>query len=110
MFKPKFYLALLCVSTLDFVACSDDDDAPVAAPDDSVPVAEQVTLSYEENPRAYALKFHDYIGGEPNVKRLDADTVRKSMKVCFTTFRFQNSVRVTPLTFGKTSIVRLTSV
>ena len=78
MFKPKFYLALFCASTLAFVACSDDDDAPASTPtpDDSVPVAEQVTLNYEENPRAYALKFHDYIGGEPNVKRLDTDTVR----------------------------------
>lgn len=76
MFKSKFYLALFCASTLAFVACSDDEDAPAKTPDDSVPVAEQVELNYEENPRAFALKFHDYIGGEPNVKRLDADTVR----------------------------------
>ena len=78
MFKSKFYLALLmCASTFAFAACSDDDDVAITpVSDDTPPADEQVELNYTENPRAFALKFHDYIGGEPNVKRLDDDTVR----------------------------------
>ena len=68
----------MCASAVAFASCSDDDEAPAPSPsaDDSIPNAEDVQLNYEENPRAFALKFHDYIGGGENVKRLDPDTVR----------------------------------
>ena len=77
MLKKYFYFSMLvCASTLGFVSCSDDDNEVPATPDEIVPGDEQVETSYTENPRAFALKFHDYIGGGENVKRLDPDTVR----------------------------------
>lgn len=77
MLKKYFYFTMLmCASTFAFASCSDDDDDAPVTPNDAPPADQQVETSFTENPRAFALKFHDYIGGGENVKRLDPDTVR----------------------------------
>ena len=75
--KKNFYFALLALaSALAMMGCSDDNETPVVT-DDTPPADEVVETTYKTNPRAFALKFHDYIGdGSENIKRLDKDTVR----------------------------------
>lgn len=58
------------------MGCSDDDETP-AIVDNTPPSDEIVETTYTANPRAFALKFYDFIGdGSENIKRLDSDTVR----------------------------------
>lgn len=57
------------------LSCSEKDN-PVPDSTDEFD-AEDYDLGYEANPRAFALKFTDYIGdGAENIQRLDNDTVR----------------------------------
>ncbi len=76
-FRTKFYSALLILaSVVAVMGCSDDDETP-AAVDNTPPSDEIVETTYTANPRAFALKFYDFIGdGSENIKRLDSDTVR----------------------------------
>lgn len=65
---------LVCCSMLVLTSCEKDEPVP-EIPENSVP--DDVTaLKYDVNPRAFALKFTDYIGdGDENIKRLDDDTL-----------------------------------
>ena len=95
MLKKYFYFAMLmCASTFTFASCSDDDNEAPATPDESIPADEQVETSFTENPRAFALKFHDYIGGGENIKRLDDDTVRIEINEGLLTYLQISELRV----------------
>ena len=77
IYRKKLYIVLLTlVSAFIMLGCSDDNETPVIT-DDTIPTDEVVETTYKTNPRAFALKFHDFIGdGSENIKRLDKDTVR----------------------------------
>lgn len=66
---------MVCCCMFVLTSCEKDEPAP-ETPETDIP--EDVTpLNFEANPRAFALKFTDYIGdGAENIKLLDADTVR----------------------------------
>ena len=65
---------LVSLAALLMVSCKDETE-PIA--DNNVPKYEENELTYEENPRAFALKFTDFIGdAAENIKRLDKDTVQ----------------------------------
>lgn len=65
------------LSIFAVVSCSDDDETPATSEDLPPPAEEFVALQYTVNPRAFALKFYDFIGdGAENVKRLDSDTIQ----------------------------------
>ena len=76
-FRSKFYFTLLILASATLMlGCSDDNETP-ATPDNTPPTDEIVETSYTANPRAFALKFYDFIGdAAENIKRLDSDTVR----------------------------------
>ena len=77
MNKKNFWVVLwMMVSAFVWVSCSDDDEtSPMNQ--DTPPVDEETELEYDVNPRAFALKFHDFIdNGEENIKRLDEDTLQ----------------------------------
>lgn len=76
MSKKNFFFSILMLSMFAVVSCSDDDETP-ATSEDLPPAEEFVDLQYTVNPRAFALKFHDFIGdGAENIKRLDSDTIQ----------------------------------
>ena len=77
IYRKKFYIVLfMVISAFAMMGCSDDNETPVVT-DDTPPEDEVVETTYKTNPRAFALKFHDFIGdGSENIKRLDKDTVR----------------------------------
>ncbi|MBR5184370.1 MAG: hypothetical protein IKW15_07860, partial [Bacteroidales bacterium] len=57
------------------ISCNEKDDPTPDSTDEFF--AESYDLGYEVNPRAFALKFTDFIGdGMENIQRLDSDTVR----------------------------------
>lgn len=68
-------ISLVCCSILVLTSCEKDEPIPENTETDT---PNDVTeLNYEANPRAFVLKFTDYIGdGAENIKRLDDDTVR----------------------------------
>ena len=70
---------LLCIAAMMFVACDEKDNFE---PEGSEWFeADNMDLAYEANPRAFALKFTDFIGnGAENIQRLDEDTVRIAIK------------------------------
>lgn len=74
-----FKIALAFSLTLFVVSCHDKIESPDVQDGDFI--EDDYEVSYEANPRAFALKFTDFIGdGSENIKRLDADTVRISIK------------------------------
>ena len=77
MKKHTFRIAVaIWVSTLLLISCNNKHDAS-SIPANTPPDDTDVDLQYTENPRAFALKFYDFIGnGEENIKRLDSDTTR----------------------------------
>ena len=65
---------LFVLVALLMVSCKNEIE-PIL--DSEVPEYEEAELVYEANPRAFALKFTDYIGdAEENIKRLDKDTIQ----------------------------------
>lgn len=96
IYRKKFYIVLLTlVSAFIMLGCSDDNETPVIT-DDTIPTDEVVETTYKTNPRAFALKFHDFIGdGSENIKRLDKDTVRIEINEGLLTSTYQNSRRAT---------------
>lgn len=70
---------LLCIAAMMFVACDEKDNFEPEGSEGFE--ADDMDLVYEANPRAFALKFTDFIGnGAENIQRLDEDTVRIAIK------------------------------
>lgn len=68
---------VISLSLLAF-SCQEKIDAPDTSDNDFI--EDDYELNYQANPRAFALKFTDFIGdGDENIKRLDEDTTRISI-------------------------------
>lgn len=75
-FKFNRYFAFLLGAMFVLASCSDDDE-PVVVENQEHIEDEVHKLDYEVNPRAFSLKFTDFIGGgDEDIRRLDSDTVR----------------------------------
>ena len=75
--KQRLHIAVVIwVSILALISCNNKEEIQ-ALPENTFPDETDVDLHYTENPRAFALKFYDFIGdGAENIKRLDSDTTR----------------------------------
>lgn len=68
---------LVSLVVLLLISCKDEEEVAV---NNEIPEYNQPELIYEVNPRAFVLKFTDYIGNTTeNVKKLDKDTIQISI-------------------------------